>query len=211
MHDLSSLRQAVLTGSAPDAVAEAKQALDAGVEPLQLVDEAIAPAMDEVGHRFEIGEYFVPELLIAAQATSRVFELIRPRLAQAGARLKGRVVLGTVQGDRHDIGKNLVAAMLQGAGFEVVDLGVDVGPARFVSAAQADDVQIVGLSALLTTTMPAMSRVVDALSSAGLRDRVKVMIGGAPVTHAFAQSIGADGFGASASAAVDEARRLVAG
>ena len=209
MHDFSKLRDAVLTGSAPAATAAARLALDSGVDPVDLVNLAIGPAMDEVGRLYEAGEYFVPELLLSARATKEVFVLIRPLLAQKGAQPTARVVLGTVQGDLHDIGKNLVAAMLEGSGFEVIDLGVNVTPAKFVSAVTEKRAQIVGLSALLTTTMPAMKTTVDALRAAGGPDRVKVMIGGAPITAAFAESIGADGYGENAAVAVDLARRLV--
>ena len=209
MHDFSKLRDAVLAGRAPDATAAARQALDAGVDPVELVGEAIGPAMDEVGRLYEAGEYFVPELLLSARATKEVFLLIRPLLAQKGAQPTGRVVLGTVQGDLHDIGKNLVAAMLEGSGFEVIDLGVNVAPAKFVSAVTEKQAQIVGLSALLTTTMPAMKTTMEMIRSAGIRDRVKVMIGGAPITPAFAEAIGADAYGENAAAAVGLARKLV--
>jgi 5-methyltetrahydrofolate--homocysteine methyltransferase len=162
-----------------------------------------------VGRLYEAGEYFVPELLLSARATKEVFKLIRPLLAQKGAQPTARVVLGTVQGDLHDIGKNLVAAMLEGSGFEVIDLGVNVAPAKFVSAVIEKQAQVVGLSALLTTTMPAMKTTLEVLRSAGVRDRVKVMVGGAPITAAFAEAIGADGYGENAAVAVDLARRLV--
>jgi methylmalonyl-CoA mutase cobalamin-binding domain/chain len=151
----------------------------------------------------------VPELLISARATKEVFVLIRPLLAKQGAQPTGRVVLGTVQGDLHDIGKNLVAALLEGGGFEVIDLGVSVSPEKFIAAVADKKAQIVGLSALLTTTLPAMKTTLDAFRSAGLRDRVKVMIGGAPVTQSFADTIGADGYGENAASAVQLARRLV--
>ncbi len=209
MHDLSQLRAAVLKGSASAAATAARKALDEGVDPVTLVEQAIGPAMDEVGRLYEAGEYFVPELLLSARATKEVFQLIRPLLVAKGAEPTGRVVLGTVQGDLHDIGKNLVAAMLEGSGFEVIDLGVNVPPARFVSAVTDRKAQVVGLSALLTTTMPAMKSTVEAFRTAGIRDQVKIMIGGAPVTPAFADSIGADAFGENAAAAVDVARKLV--
>jgi 5-methyltetrahydrofolate--homocysteine methyltransferase len=209
MHDFSKLREAVLAGSAPAAVAATRQALDAGVDPVELVNQAVSPAMDEVGRLYEAGEYFVPELLLAARATKAVFLLIRPLLTQKGAQPTARVVLGTVQGDLHDIGKNLVAAMLEGSGFEVIDLGVNVSPEKFIATVEEKQAHIVGLSALLTTTMPAMKTVVDAFRAAGIRDRVKVMIGGAPVTQSFADSIGADAYGENAASAVDVARKLV--
>jgi 5-methyltetrahydrofolate--homocysteine methyltransferase len=208
MHDLSVLRTAVIEGEVQAAVAAAREALDAGVEPLELVGEAIGPAMAEVGRLFEEGDYFVPELLMAARATKEIFAILRPLLAQGGAEPMARVVLGTVQGDLHDIGKNLVAAMLEGGGFEVTDLGVDVSPEAFVDAVKKNPVQIVGLSALLTTTMPAMKITIEAFRAAGIREQVKIIVGGAPVTNKYAESIGADGYSETAAASVDLARRL---
>ena len=209
MHDFSKLQEAVLAGNSAAAVAAARQALSEGADPLDLVLHGISPAMAEVGRLFEAGDYFVPELLISARATKEVFVLIRPLLAKQGAQPTGRVVLGTVQGDLHDIGKNLVAALLEGGGFEVIDLGVSVSPEKFIAAVADKQAQVVGLSALLTTTLPAMKTTLDAFRSAGLRDRVKVMIGGAPVTQSFADTIGADGYGENAASAVQLARRLV--
>lgn len=209
MHDFSKLQEAILAGNSAAAVAAARQALSEGADPLDLVLHGISPAMAEVGRLFEAGDYFVPELLISARATKEVFVLIRPLLAKQGAQPTGRVVLGTVQGDLHDIGKNLVAALLEGGGFEVIDLGVNVSPEKFIAAVADKKAQIVGLSALLTTTLPAMKTTLDAFRSAGLRDRVKVMIGGAPVTQSFADTIGADGYGENAASAVQLARRLV--
>ncbi len=209
MHDLTKVRQAVLTGDAPAALSAAREALDAGVEPVALVSDGISPAMGEVGRLFEEGEYYVPDLLMAARATKEIFTILRPLLAQTGVKPTARVVLGTVQGDLHDIGKNLVAAMLEGGGFEVVDLGVDVPPEKFIAAVKEQQPHILGLSALLTTTMPAMRKAMEALGAAGVREQVKIMVGGAPVTEAFAQSIGADGYGENAAASVELARRLV--
>ena len=165
--------------------------------------------MDEVGRRFECEEYFVPELLLSARAMKAALELIRPLLASSGAEPAGRVVIGTVKGDLHDIGKNLVASMLEGGGFEVIDLGADVAPEKFVAAAGERQADLVCLSALLTVTMPAMKTTIQALEREGLRGRVKVLIGGAPVTEQYAREIGADGYGPNASAAVQLARRLV--
>ena len=209
MYDLSALRQAILVGDATGALAAAGQALEQGVKPMEVVSEGISPAMKEVGRLFEEGEYFVPELLISAKATKEVFRVLRPLLAHAGAKPAGRIILGTVQGDLHDIGKNLVAAMLEGGGFEVSDLGVDVSSDMFIAAVRETKPQIVGLSALLTTTLPAMKNVIEALRAAGIRQGVKVMVGGAPVTQGYAESIGADGYGENAAASVDLARRLV--
>jgi 5-methyltetrahydrofolate--homocysteine methyltransferase len=209
MDQLSDLREAILAGDAGAAADAARVALDAGVTPVDVIAEGISPAMGEVGKLFEEGEYFVPELLIAARATKEVFAILRPLLAGTGARPAGRVLLATVEGDLHDIGKNLVGAMLEGAGFEVVDLGVDIPASRFVSAVEEARPQIVGLSALLTTTMPAMKATLEALDAAGLRPEVRVMVGGAPVTQRYADSIGADGYGDTATAAVELARRLI--
>ncbi|MGE5784877.1 MAG: corrinoid protein [Myxococcales bacterium] len=205
----SDLQQAVLTGDAAAAVSAANAALAAGAEPMSLVTQCIAPAMREAGELFEQGDYFVPELLMAARATKGVFEILRPLLAKQGVEPVGRVVLGTVDGDLHDIGKNLVAAMLEGGGFEVIDLGVSVKPDQFVSAAEQRQADIVGLSALLTTTMPAMKTALAALKSSPRVDKMKIMVGGAPVTQAFASSIGADGYAENASAAVSVARQLI--
>jgi len=168
------------------------------------------PAMDEVGRLFECEEYFVPELLLAGRAMKAALEYLRPLLAASGAKPMGKVIIGTVKGDLHDIGKNLVAAMLEGAGFEVTDLGTDVSPEKFVEAVGTKGANIVCLSALLTVTMPAMKTTVEALRTAGVRDKVKVMIGGAPVTDQYAREIGADSYSENASAAVGSARKLVA-
>ena len=209
MADLSKLRDAVMNGNDKGAAAAAQEALAAGADPVTLVTDGVTPAMAEVGRRFECGEAFVPELLISARATKAVFEILRPQLAKKGAQPVGRVVVGTVKGDLHDIGKNLVAAMLEGGGFEVTDLGVNVTPEKFVETAKAKGAQVIGVSALLTTTMPAMKATVDAVAKAALKGKVKVMIGGAPVTQAFADEIGADGYGETAASAVGVARKLI--
>lgn len=210
MQDLSTLRQAVIEGEVAASVAAARKALEDGVQPVDLIAQGVSPAMAEVGKLFEEGEYFVPELLMAARATKEIFVILRPLLAQSGAEPMAHVVLGTVQGDLHDIGKNLVAAMLEGGGFEVTDLGVDVPPEKFIAALEKRPAQIVGLSALLTTTMPAMKTTIEAFRSAGIRDHFKIMVGGAPVTRKFAESIGADGYSETAAASVDLARQLIA-
>ncbi|MEN6451454.1 MAG: corrinoid protein [Thermoguttaceae bacterium] len=209
MAEYTELYDAILTGNAKKAEEVTKAALAAKVDPSELVRKYMIPAMDEVGKRFECNEYFVPELLISARAMKTSLEIITPLLAAAGAEPVGRVVIGTVQGDLHDIGKNLVASMLEGGGFQVVDLGVDVPPERFVEAAKEKDGTIVALSALLTTTMSMMKNVIEALEKAGLRNRTKVMIGGAPITQQYADEIGADGYSDNASAAVALARKLV--
>jgi 5-methyltetrahydrofolate--homocysteine methyltransferase len=176
---------------------------------VDLISQGVSPAMAEVGKLFEDGEYYVPELLMAARATKEIFQILRPLLAQSGAKPMAHVVLGTVQGDLHDIGKNLVGAMLEGGGFEVTDLGVDVSPAEFVASVNKKPAQIVGLSALLTTTMPAMRTTIEAFRTAGIREQIKIMVGGAPISRDYAESIGADGYTETAASAVDLARRLI--
>jgi len=166
--------------------------------------------MDEVGRRFECSDYFVPELLLSARAMKSALELLRPLLVASGAQPVGRVVIGTVKGDLHDIGKNLVSSMLEGSGFEVHDLGTDVAPEKFIQAAKDFNAQVICLSALLTVTMPAMKTTITALEAAGMRGKVKVLVGGAPVTQHYAEQIGADGFGENANSAVTLARKLVA-
>lgn len=210
MADLNKLYEAVLNGDAKIAAAVTKEALEEGVPPIDLVNRYMVPAMDEVGRRYECEEYFVPELLLAARAMKASMDLIRPLLASSGAQPAGRVVIGTVKGDLHDIGKNLVAALLEGGGFEVIDLGADVPPEKFVRALEERQANIVCLSALLTVTMPAMRTTIETLKEAGVRDKVKVLVGGAPVTQKYAEEIGADGYGENASEAVTLARRLVA-
>lgn len=209
MADAAELYDAILTGNAKKAEEVTKAALEDNVDPSELLSKHMIPAMDEVGKRFECNEYFVPELLIAARAMKTSLELITPKLAEAGAKAVGRVVIGTVQGDLHDIGKNLVASMLEGGGFEVIDLGVDVPPEKFVEAAQEQDGSIIALSALLTTTMTTMKAVIEALEAAGVRSNTKIMVGGAPITQQYADEIGADGYSDNASGAVAVARKLV--
>jgi len=205
----SVLYDAILNGDAKKAYAATQAALAAGVAPLQLISESMVPAMDEVGRLFEAEEYFVPELLLAGRAMRRALDLLRPLLAASGEKLSTRVVIGTVKGDLHDIGKNIVGSMLEGSGFEVSDLGTDVSPEKFVAAVKEQKPQIVCLSALLTVTMPAMKSIIDALETAGLRATVKVLIGGAPVTMQYAKEIGADGYSENASGAVGLVRNLL--
>ncbi len=209
MADLQKLYDAIVEGDAKTTLEMTNQALAENVTPDELVAKYMIPAMDEVGKRFEAEEYFVPELLLAGRAMKGALGVLRPLLAASGAQPAGKVIIGTVKGDLHDIGKNLVAAMLEGAGFEVTDLGTDVSPEKFVEAVSTKNANIVCLSALLTVTMPAMKTTLEALRSAGVRDRVKVMIGGAPVTDQYAREIGADSYSENASAAVSTARTLV--
>jgi 5-methyltetrahydrofolate--homocysteine methyltransferase len=205
---LEQLRQSVIEGNAKSAEAQVQQALDEGLGADVILNTALIPAMGEVGQKFEDGEYFVPEMLISARAMQAGLKLLKPLLAASGAEPIGTVAIGTVKGDLHDIGKSLVAMMLEGAGFEIMDMGVDVSPEKFVQAAK-DGANIVAMSALLTTTMPNMQNTIKALTEAGLRDQVKVMIGGAPVTDAYAHQIGADGYSTDASSAVRKAKELL--
>lgn len=210
MEELKKLYDAILNGNFKIARELTQQALSAGIDPQVLVQQQMIPAMDEVGRRYEANEYFVPELLISARAMKASLELIRPLLVAQGAEPAGRVAIGTVKGDLHDIGKNLVAAMLEGAGFEVIDLGVDVSPDKFIAAVNEKNAGLVAMSALLTTTMNSMKTTVEAIKAAGVRGKVKIMIGGAPVTQKYADEIGADGYSTNANSAVALARKLVA-
>lgn len=208
MDDLKQLFEGIVDGNAKLVRSITEAQIARGADPNVLLNGHMIPAMNEVGKRFEAGDYFVPELLMSARAMKGALELLRPLLASRGAEPVGRVAIGTVKGDLHDIGKNLVAAMLEGGGFEVIDLGVDVPPEKFLDAIRQQHVGIVAMSALLTTTMGSMKVVVDALRSAGVRPQVKVMIGGAPITKQYAEEIGADGYSDNASGAVTLARKL---
>ncbi|MGP8269752.1 MAG: corrinoid protein [Terracidiphilus sp.] len=210
MAQSKELYDAILNGDAKKAHAATEAALAAGVAPLQLISESMVPAMDEVGRLFEAEEYFVPELLLAGRAMRSALEILRPLMTASGQKLATKVVIGTVKGDLHDIGKNIVGSMLEGSGFEVIDLGSDVSPEKFVSAVMEQKPQIVCMSALLTVTMPAMKTTIDALKTAGVRTNVKVLIGGAPVTSQYAKEIGADGYSENASGAVGLVRNLLA-
>jgi 5-methyltetrahydrofolate--homocysteine methyltransferase len=205
---LKLIYDAILDGDMEGVVNNIQAPLDAGVAPGEILNMALIPAMDKVGQLFEEGEYFVPEMLVAARAMKAGLEILKPLLVDSGVDPVGKVVLGTVKGDLHDIGKNLVAMMLEGAGFEIVDLGTDVSPEQFVAAVR-EDVDLVGLSALLTTTMPAMENTIRAIEGSGLRNQVKIIIGGAPVTAEYARQIGADGYAADASQAATLARELI--
>lgn len=207
--DLTQLYEAILTGDAPLAIEITEAAIAADVDLQSLITDRMIPAMDEVGRRFEEGEFFVPELLIAGRAMKGSLELLRPLLAEQGVEPVGRVVIGTVKGDLHDIGKGLVASMLEGAGFEVTDLGIDVSSETFVAQVQETNADILALSALLTTTMPAIQDVINAMREAGSLGKCKVMIGGAPITQKYADSVGADGYSSNANGAVALARQLL--
>lgn len=208
--DLDQLYFAIIDGNAKAAAAVTQEAVAADVDPQLLLTDYMIPAMDEVGARFEANECFVPELLISARAMKSAMEVIRPLLLGKAVEPAGRVVVATVQGDLHDIGKNLVATMLEGGGFQIVDIGTDVSPDKLADAVAMHRPQIIALSALLTTTLPSMKRMIDRLAADGLRGGVKVMIGGAPVTQDFADEIGADGYSDNAAGAVNLARQLMA-
>ena len=207
--DLKPIYENVIEGQADEVVSGVKSALAAGVHAGVILNEALIAAMDEVGRRFEDGDFYVPEMLISARAMQAGLALLKPHLASTDIKAAGKVAIGTVKGDLHDIGKNLVAMMLEGAGFEIIDLGVDVSPESFVDAVH-EGANLIGMSALLTTTMSSMGTTIEALKAAGLRDKVKIMVGGAPVTEEFAKSIGADAFAPDASSATRVARQLVA-
>ena len=206
---LQLLHDAILNGDAKAARVTVQHAINIGIPPERILTEGMVIAMKEVGQLFEEGEYFVPEMLLAARAMKGGLAVLKPHLIQTAYKPIGRVVIGTVKGDLHDIGKNLVGMLLEGVGFEINDLGTDVPPSKFVAAVQAGGVDIIALSALLTTTMVNMQTTLDALKTAGLRNKVKVMVGGAPVTETYARQIGADGYGPDASSAAKLARTLV--
>ncbi|HTR91709.1 MAG TPA: corrinoid protein [Trebonia sp.] len=206
---LTELYDRTLTGNGPAVLELTRQGLADGLGPETLLYEALIPSLEEVGARFERGDFFVPEMLIAGKAMAGALEILRPLLAETGAEQIGTVVMGTVKGDVHDIGKNLVNIMFEGAGFLVIDLGVQVSPEKFVDAVKTHKPDIVGFSAFLTTTMPMFKANINALTKAGLRDQVIVMVGGAPVTQEYADVVGADGYAADASAAVVKAKELI--
>lgn len=210
MVDLKLLAEAVIRGDARECARLTQEGLDEGLSPQTLLNDGLMAGMAVIGERFKANEIYVPEVLIAARAMKAGMAILRPRLVETGAKPVGKVVLGTVKGDLHDIGKNIVGMMLEGAGFQVTDLGNDVAAERFVQAAKEQEAQIIGMSALLTTTMLNMKGTIEALKAAGLRERVKVMVGGAPVTQRFAEEIGADGYAENASLAVEKAKELLA-
>lgn len=207
---LEQMHTKLYNGDMEAVEAATRKALNEGMTPKEILNSGLIASMDVVGRDFKAGDLFIPEVLLCARAMHAGLEVLRPLLAESGVKAQGKVVIGTVAGDLHDIGKNLVSMMFQGAGFDVIDLGVDVSPEKFVEAVRTENADLVGMSALLTTTMPSMKKVIDALTEAGLRDKVKVIIGGAPVTAEFAENIGADGSAPDAGAAVDAARKLLA-
>lgn len=210
MSDFNSLAQVVIQGDYAGAKSLTQQLIDKGAEPLDIINEGLMAGMNVVGVRFKAGDMFVPEVMMSAKAMSTGIELVKPLIADKDMPSAGKVLIGTVKGDLHDIGKKLVVMMLESAGFEVIDLGVDIDPAGFVKAVREQKPQVIGLSALLTTTMLAMSETIDLLKEEDLRDTVKVIIGGAPISQEFADQIGADGYAPDAAAATELCRKLTA-
>ena len=210
MTNINEIYQCVIDGDAATIGDKVQIAIDQDLEVSDILNDGMVAAMSEVGRLFEAGEYFVPEMLISARAMKAGLDVLQPYLVEANVKSAGKVAIGTVKGDLHDIGKNLVAMMLEGAAFEIVDLGVDVSPDSFIAAVKNENVDIAALSALLTTTMPQMTITINALKEAGLRDNVKIIVGGAPVTEDYARNIGADGYAPDASRAVALAKSLIA-
>lgn len=209
MFDLGEIRQALESGNAQAVRKLTEAALGQGISAETVLNEGLIGAMSRVGEKFKRNEVYVPEVLVAARAMYAGLDIIRPILAETGTKAVGKLVIGTVRGDLHDIGKNLVRMMFEGAGFQVVDLGIDVPEDKFIDAVRTERPDLLGMSALLTTTMSAMKTTIEALENAGLRDKVKVIVGGAPVTQHFADAIGADGYAPDASSAVDLAKELI--
>ena len=209
MADLQAIAEAVISGDRDTVSTLVQEAVNEGTAPEDVINEGLIAGMNVVGVKFKANEFYVPEVLIAARAMHAGMDIVKPLLAESESISRGKIVLGTVKGDLHDIGKNLVGMMLEGGGYDVIDIGVDQAPESFVESAQAQEAQIVALSALLTTTMPAMKDTIDAIVEAGLRDGVKIIVGGAPVTQSFADEIGADGYAADAASAVDLANSLL--
>lgn len=206
---LQRISEELQKGNSKEVSRLTQEALDAGIPPAKILKEGLIAGMDVVGERFRKDELYIPEVLVAARAMHGGMDVLRPKLVETGVQLTGKVVLGTVKGDLHDIGKNLVGMMMEGVGFQVIDLGIDVPPEKFVEAVKSNSAQLLGLSALLTTTMPRMKEVIQSLIAAGVRNKVKVMVGGAPLTEKFAKEIGADGYAPDAASAVDMAKSLL--
>ena len=206
---LGKIAETLITGNADKVVTLTKEALDAGASPQEILDKGLLAGMDVVGQRFKTGEMFIPEVLRCVKCMHSSMEILRPLLAETGAESIGTFVIGTVKGDLHDVGKNLVGMMFEGAGFNVIDLGIDKEPQAFVDAIKEHKAKLVGLSALLTTTMPKVGETINAIKEAGIRDQVKIMVGGAPVTAAFAEKVGADGYASNAASAVEKAKQLL--
>ena len=210
MNDFNSLAQIVINGDFVGAKSLTQKMIDNGVDPLEIINQGLMAGMNVVGVRFKAGDMYVPEVMMSARAMSTGIELVKPLIADKDMPTAGKVVIGTVKGDLHDIGKKLVVMMLESAGFEIIDLGVDIDPATFVKAVKEHNPQVIGMSALLTTTMMSMKDTIEALKKEGLRESVKIVIGGAPITQGFAEQIGADGYASDAASATELCRRLIA-
>ncbi len=206
---LGKMAESLIAGNIDEVVNLTKEALDGGAAPSDILDQGLLAGMDVVGQRFKAEEMFIPEVLRCAKCMHGAMEILRPLLVETGVEPIGTLVIGTVKGDLHDIGKNLVGMMFEGAGFEVVDLGIDKEPQVFVDAIKEHNAKLIGLSALLTTTMPKMGETINAIKEAGIRDQVKILVGGAPITAAFAEEIGADGYASNAASAVDKGKELM--
>lgn len=206
---LGKMAESLIAGKVDEVVNFTKEAVDAGTVPQDILEQGLLAGMDVVGKRFKANEMFIPEVLRCAKCMHGAMEILRPLLSETGAKMAGTLVIGTVKGDLHDIGKNLVGMMFEGAGFQVVDIGIDKSPQEFVDALKEHNASLFGMSALLTTTMPMMEETVNAIKEAGLRDQVKIMVGGAPVTSEFAKEIGADAYASNAASAVDKGKELL--
>ena len=206
---LGKMAESLIAGKVDEVVNFTKEAVDAGTVPQDILEQGLLAGMDVVGKRFKANEMFIPEVLRCAKCMHGAMEILRPLLSETGAKMAGTLVIGTVKGDLHDIGKNLVGMMFEGAGFQVVDIGIDKSPQEFVDALKEHNASLFGMSALLTTTMPMMEETVNAIKEAGLRDQVKIMVGGAPVTSEFAKEIGADAYASNAASAVDKGKELI--
>ena len=206
---LGKMAESLIAGKIDEVVNLTKEALDGGAAPADILDQGLLGGMDVVGQRFKAEEMFIPEVLRCAKCMHGAMEILRPLLAETGAEPIGTLIIGTVKGDLHDIGKNLVGMMFEGAGFEVVDIGIDKEPQVFVDAIKEHNAKLIGMSALLTTTMPKMGETINAIKEAGIRDQVKILVGGAPITAAFAEEIGADGYASNAASAVDKGKELM--
>jgi 5-methyltetrahydrofolate--homocysteine methyltransferase len=206
---LGKMAESLIAGKIDEVVDLTREALDGGAAPADILDQGLLAGMDVVGQRFKAEEMFIPEVLRCAKCMHGAMEILRPLLAETGAESIGTLIIGTVKGDLHDIGKNLVGMMFEGAGFEVVDIGIDKEPQVFVDAIKEHNAKLIGMSALLTTTMPKMGETINAINEAGIRDQVKILVGGAPITAAFAEEIGADGYASNAASAVDKGKELM--
>jgi len=209
MVNLKDIAESIIAGKAPRVKELVQQAVNDGVPSGKILNEGLIAGMDVVGTKFRANEFYIPEVLVAAKAMKTGMEILKPLLSQTGVKPVARFAIGTVKGDLHDIGKNLVSMMMEGAGFEVIDIGIDVSPERFIEIIKEKQPQIIGMSALLTTTMPAMKSAIETISKSGVREKVKILVGGAPITQEFSQSIGADGYAGDAASAVAKAKELI--